>query len=528
MAREKQQELLPFVVVRTQEIKSDDQGRKLVIHPKEPLEGRDEMNLIELPFSLISYRNSQNIKTIESRWTAKNEDGAVREFYKIVTGSDKWGLPTFQAEELLIAALELTYRQGFKERKVHTTKYELMSLMRWPNTSQYRNLLVNTFGQIRGVTIKTNHFWDNLNKSYREVVFGIISNASFYEREKKRHRDKNGQLSLPLGFFHWDEIFWTSLQAGYIKRLDTATYFSLNLNLSRRLYRFADKHLYGGGVEMDLFRLAFDKLVMVGDYKYPSKVLEKLQPAIDELNTRSLASIRVVKGKTESGYKVVISGVARGRQQVQRLQNGVKGQAQNGSTGQTIEGGPEASDETQNLIERLKAYGVAANRVTGPEELLRDYGVEEVAKRVALCDYLVKKDKPPLSPQLIVDSLRKGYLPDPYHEMEAEQERQAERETREHALLAEWQRRKAEAQAQVKEWSSLPPEKRIDFGRLDFWETSFRLRRRRNPTREEKAAQVAKMVAELPSREEKLEQLLWDVRSELEAKARGQGIRFPV
>lgn len=526
MAKEKQQELLPFVVVRTQKMKPDNQGRRLVIHPKEPLEGRDEMNLIELPFSLVSYRNPHNIKTIESRWRGKGEDGQVRDFYKIVTGSDKWGLPTFQAEELLIAALELTYRRGFKERKVPTSKYELMSLMRWPDTSQYRNLLVNTFGQVRGVTIKTNHFWDNVNKSYREVVFGIISNASFYEREKKRHRDKNGQLSLPLGFFHWDEIFWTSLQAGYIKRLDTATYFSLNLNLSRRLYRFADKHLHGGGIEMDLFRLAFDKLVMVGDYKYPSKVLEKLQPAIDELNTRALASIRVVKGKTESGYKVAIGGIG-GRKQAQRQQNGIKGQDRDNSAGRTRQGSPEASNEEQDLIERLKAYGVAANQVTGPEELIRDYGVAEVAKRVALCDYLVRKGKEPLSPQLIVDSLRKGYLPDPYHEMEAEQERQADRETREQALLAKWQRRKAEAQAQVKEWASLPLEKRIDFGRLDFWETSFRLRRRRNPTKEEKAAQIAKMMADLPSREEKLEQLLRDIRSELETKAREQGIRFP-
>jgi len=525
MVREKQQEPLPFVVAQMQEIKSDDQGRKLVIHPKDPLEGRDEMNLVELPFSLVSYRNPHNIKTIESRWQGKGEDGQVRNFYKIVTGSDKWGLPTFQAEELLIAALELTYRRGFKERKVHTSKYELMSLMRWPDTSHYRDLLFNTFGQIRGVTIKTNHFWDNQNKAYREVVFGIISNASFYEREKKRHRDKNGQLSLPLGFFHWDEIFWTSLQAGYIKRLDTATYFSLNLNLSRRLYRFADKHLHSGGIEIDLFRLAFDKLVMVGDYKYPSKVLEKLQPAIDELNSRMLASIRVVKGKTESGYKVVI-GAIRGRQQVQRPQNGIKGQAQNDSTGRTGKGSPEVSDETQDLTERLKAYGVAANQVTGPEELIRDYGAEEVAKRVALCDYLVKKGKDPLSPQIIVDSLRKGYLPDPYHEMEAEQERQAEREEREQALLAEWQRRQEEARGQVEGWASLPPEKRINFGRLDFWETQFRLKYRRNPTGKEKAERIAKMIADLPSREEKLEELLRDIRSELEAKAREQGIRF--
>jgi hypothetical protein len=524
MRKVEQQEFGSFVVAQMQE--ANNPNRKIVIQPTVPLEGRDEMNLVELPFALVSYRNTQNIKTIESRWQSRDEDGKVKEVYKIVTGSDKWGLPTFQAEEVLIAALELTHRQGFRERKVHTTKYEFMSLMKWPDTGHYRRLLTHTLYQIEGVLIATNHFWDREKKKYKEVGFHIIDEHTFYDEEQKRRKGDKGQLSLAFGYFIWGETLWHSMRAGYIKRLDTAAYFSLRSNLSRRLYRFADKHVHDGGLEIDLFHLALNKLVMAGNYKYPSQVIRELQRAIDELKTRKLAAIRIVKSKTESGYKVVIGGIG-GRQQVQKPLNGIRRQAGDPSKGQTGAGNAEASNGAQDLIDRLKAYGVAANQVTGPEELLRDYGVEEVAKRIALCDYLVKKGKAPLSPQLIVDSLRKGYLPDPYHEIEAEQDRQADREAREQALLAEWQRRKAEAQAQVKEWASLPPEKRIDFGRLDFWETSFRLRRRRNPTKEEKAAQIAKMIADLPGREEKLEQLLRDIRSELEAKAREQGIRFP-
>jgi len=525
MRKVEQQEFELSVVAQTED--SENPNRKIFIQPIVPVEGRDEMNLVELPFSLVSYRNTQNIKTIESRWQGKGEDGKVRDFYKIVTGSDKWGLPTFQAEELLIAALELTYRQGFKERKVPTTKYELMALMKWPDTGQYRDALINTFGQIVGTTIASNHFWDQKKKAYAEVSFHIIDEYRFYEDEQKRKKGDKGQLNLPFSYFIWGKTFWDSLDSGYIKRLDTATYFSLKSNLSRRLYRFADKHLNNRGIEVDLFHLAFDKLVMTGNYKYPSQVIRELQRAIDELKARKLASIRIVKSKTESGYKVAVEMVAGGSQQVRKPQNSIRRQVGDASKGRTGEGSPEASNGGQDLIKRLKAYGVVANQVTGPEELIRDYGVEEVAKRVVLCDYLVKKGKPPLSPQLIVDSLRKGYIPDPYHEMAAEQERQANREAREQALLEEWKHRQAEAQEKVKEWAALPPEKRIDFGRLDFWETSFRLRRRRNPTKEEKAAQVAKMIAELPGREEKLEQLLRDIRSKLEAKAREQGIRFP-
>ena len=72
-----------------------------------------------------------------------------------------------------------------------------------------------------------------------------------------------------------------------MKRLDTNLYFSIRTPLARRLFRYADKHANGrrGGIEIDLFTLAFDKLVMRGNYKYASSLMQKLKPAIDEVNS---------------------------------------------------------------------------------------------------------------------------------------------------------------------------------------------------------------------------------------------------
>ena len=53
---------------------------------------KDEMNLVEFPFILLSKRNEDQ-KTIEfTDWTTANGETAKREW--IVTGSDKFGLPT--------------------------------------------------------------------------------------------------------------------------------------------------------------------------------------------------------------------------------------------------------------------------------------------------------------------------------------------------------------------------------------------------------------------------------------------------
>ena len=56
-----------FVVVEsmeTEKINKKTLRNKIVIESQESVTGKDEMNLIELPFCLVSYRNSANIKTL--------------------------------------------------------------------------------------------------------------------------------------------------------------------------------------------------------------------------------------------------------------------------------------------------------------------------------------------------------------------------------------------------------------------------------------------------------------------------------
>lgn len=278
--------------------------------------GKDEMNLIELPFTLLTKRNPKNLKTIERNWISKGEDGKERKFYKTITGSDKWGLPTFIGEEVFLACMELSYRYGFKSREVHTSQYELIKLMGWPINGKSYKRLITAFNQLAGIMITTNFFWDNQEKKYIKLGFGIIDDYVFFEDEKKT-KSRYNPSALPLGHFHWNEIFFkNSIQKSYIKTLDTEIYFSLESYIAKRLYRYADKKLYKqDSFRIDLFKLAFDKLEMTGNYKYPSKIIEKLTKSsrttkekqkkspIEELKEKGI-NITIEKSQTDSGYKV--------------------------------------------------------------------------------------------------------------------------------------------------------------------------------------------------------------------------------
>lgn len=279
--------------------------------------GKDEMNLIELPFTLLTKRNQKNLKTIERQWVSKGEDGKDKNFYKIITGSDKWGLPTFMGEEVFLACMELSYKNEFKNKKINATQYQLIKLMGWDDCGASYKRLITAFNQLLGLSIITNAFWDNIEKKYIKLGFGIIDEYAFFENEKKT-KGKYKQSALPLGYFKWnDKFFENSIQKGYIKTLDTKIYFSLESYISKRLYRYADKKLYKSDCfEIDLFKLAFDKLEMTDNYKYPSKIIEKLtkpskttksekqkKSPVEELKEKGI-NIIIKKSQTESGYKV--------------------------------------------------------------------------------------------------------------------------------------------------------------------------------------------------------------------------------
>ena len=238
---------------------------------------RDEMNLAEFPLAVLSTRINPNVKTLEFSDTQKMPNGDLVERQWILTGADKFGLPTATDDDVVLGLICLTMDQGFRDRKVYFTRYELLRILRWSTEGKSYSRVTKSLDRLSGARIRaTNAFYDNSLKAYQTKNFGIID---AYELN-----DERGSQHDPNSFFIWSEVIFDSFKAGFVKKIDLDFYFGLNSSVSRRLYRYLDKHFYyKHTVEKSLTVLAFEKLGLSRTYKYVSSIKQQLTPACEEL-----------------------------------------------------------------------------------------------------------------------------------------------------------------------------------------------------------------------------------------------------
>lgn len=257
---------------------------------------RDEMNLAEFPLTVLSTRSDPNIKTLEFSDQYRNKEGEIVERKWIITGADKFGLPTSTDDDVILGLIRLSMDEGFRNRKVHFTRYELLKALQWSTEGRNYSRLTKSLDRLSGVRIRAaNSFFDNSSKSYQTCNFGIID---AYEINDNRAK-KDGDIST--SFFIWSEKIFDSFRSGYIRKINLDLYFSLKSAVSRRLYRYLDKHFYHRSViEKPLMEFAFEKLGLSRSYKYVSSVRQQIEPACDELVKEGFLSSYQILGKGET------------------------------------------------------------------------------------------------------------------------------------------------------------------------------------------------------------------------------------
>ena len=245
--------------------------------------GKDEMNLAEFPFAVLSRKVSSGQKTIEYSDRIEGGQGELVERRWVVTGSDKYGLPVAIDEEVYIGLMALSKENNFERRQVNFTRYGLIKRMGWPvSDGRSYKRIKEALDRLGGVWITAeNAFYDSEEKKFVSVGFHIIENYALYE--EKPGRGKN-QLSLPFSYFRWNEVIWQSLQRGYLKSLDTQFYYTLKTPLSKRLYRFLDKNRFAKQ-RYDISLAKISNKLPLKD-KYPSHIKRTLTPAHQELIER--------------------------------------------------------------------------------------------------------------------------------------------------------------------------------------------------------------------------------------------------
>jgi hypothetical protein len=166
--------------------------------------------------------------------------------------------------------------------------------------------LQKALDRLSGVRIKaTNAFYDNESKSHSTRNFGILDG---YEINDGR------SLEPKPSFFTWSDVLFKSFQVGFIKKLDFDYYLGLKSAVSKRLYRYLDKHFwYKSKVQINLFTLAHEKIGISRNYAFASSLKQQLDPAIEELVARGFLAGCDFIGKGKDTEVVLYAGSGKPR-----------------------------------------------------------------------------------------------------------------------------------------------------------------------------------------------------------------------
>lgn len=244
-------------------------------------DARDELNFAEFPIAMLSARASDGVSKLVFEDTMRDHGaGATVTRRLTVRAHEDYGLATPVDEEVLLGLVALTKaKNNLAAPRVTFTRYELVQLLGWQLNGGSYERLVGSLKRWANLSLDyENAWWDNENKSWADVAFHVLNTVVINKPARGTH----------AGLVHveWNEVVFKSFQAGYLKQIDLAFYRGLESAVSRRLYRFLDKHFYHRArLEYDLLTLAFEKVGLSRDYE-PWKVKQKLAPAIAELEAR--------------------------------------------------------------------------------------------------------------------------------------------------------------------------------------------------------------------------------------------------
>jgi len=117
------------------------------------LVGKDEMNIVEFPITLLSRRHMSSEKTIKFSDVIAGEDNKPVRREWIVTGSDEFGLPLSQDNDVWIALLLMARERGFKDRKVYFSRYKLCKIMNVKKGGNKYQRIEDALNRLTGVRI---------------------------------------------------------------------------------------------------------------------------------------------------------------------------------------------------------------------------------------------------------------------------------------------------------------------------------------------------------------------------------------
>jgi hypothetical protein len=460
---------------------------------EENLLGKDEMNLAEFPITLLAEKRGVSMITREV--VVREERTGLNVIRRVtVTGSETDGLPTSQDNLILLALIYLTKRaNNFTERRLWFTRTELLHVLGWPDSGQsYRRLELSLRRWAQVFVLYENAWWDKPKQSYSTQGFHIIDNFELTDASQSRQ-----QLSLFQSHIAWNEVFFQSLEAGFIRTLDLKILSRLRHPTSQQMYRFLGKHFYHSPtLTLDLKTFACEHVGLDRAYKDNGKLKEKLQPALEELEELGfLEPMTREKRYAKVGPKLwTITLKRQAELELGRLEEPEL------AVGPLV--GPEPTKHEQELVKRGITQATAA-------ELVLTYPEDQIQAKLEAFDWLIAKKDKRVSKNpagYLAESIRKNYSPPRGFESKAEKERRLAAEAEKRSKV-EAAKRQAETEQRAREeaeesritayWDSLSPaeQEALKSEALEQRDMAFAIGRyRRTKTDPEVADRYLKMI----------------------------------
>ena len=232
----------------------------------------EEENLAAIPFAVLERRVGKRISKIEVKGAKVLPDGREVRVVWQVQGNNELGLPTEQDLDIFVALGVLTFRNNFA-KTVSFSGREIAKII-----------------NIRSVHGK---FYQRLKMAMDRFIplrFRSLTETEQQEEVKWSNVFQEASFSLDrvtnrcVGVITWTDKLIQSMDRGFFRAIDAGRYMQLDGITAKYLYRFlATTFEKTDLIVIDARRLAVEHLGILKLPKYFSRLMQTLEPALDQL-----------------------------------------------------------------------------------------------------------------------------------------------------------------------------------------------------------------------------------------------------
>lgn len=362
-------------------------------------------------------------------------DGNRAEAKVTIAGNTLYGMPTTADQDKYLAFQKILERikkeNGKIENPISFTSAELLQLLghsdggaNFKEIEEWCDVMASTYIKSEGAV------WIAGKKKFASDSFVI------FQRVRRTGQELDDGTTADRNYIWLSDWYLENINAHYLLPIDFETYKQLKNNIAKALIPLLQIWLYASR-EQGVFEKRYDEICQIlniTQYKYSSKIKEKLSPSFNELIEQDyLSNWEVSKTADKKGYKIIFwhgKKFYQDRAKRKLKAGNVANQSTKESGGKPSRDYPLPSD-SQKLYNQLRnEFDVAESKAI---ELVRNFPAESIKTQIE--SFSCRHDNVENKSGFIIRAIEKSYsLPEGYLELLKKRERSKAEKARKEAI----------------------------------------------------------------------------------------------